>query len=230
MDGPLPCSAESLLERGCTIRLMLDGNAPFGVRANVVGITNRVSVLDVDGQLVDLAALGSLDQLDVAADGSDNTPEVIDDSWWSYVPGWSLIGGTIEVERQAAPSSPATNPDSPTEALQEENLGDGLDVSAEEFFAWESSSLTLPPIPCGQDIIEAWYGHPSNPAKRVDITEEVRSIANAVADGSPAGALEGLTLSASNTEWGDPAMLVWKKLTVKLRGRPAISDNIEEIY
>merc|ERR1712232_408292 len=123
MDGPLPCSAESLLERGCTIRLMLDGNAPFGVRANVVGITNRVSVLDVDGQLVDLAALGSLDQLDVAADGSDNTPEVIDDSWWSYVPGWSLIGGTIEVERQAAPSSPATNPDSPTEALQEENLG-----------------------------------------------------------------------------------------------------------
>ncbi|CAK9052390.1 unnamed protein product [Durusdinium trenchii] len=82
--------------------------------------------------------------------------------------------------------------------------------------------------PEGQmQVLSAWYGHPSDPGRRLDVSERVKALLEGHEHlGSGLGNLlreslhrDGkLCLPASTQFWGqDPAPFVWKKLEVKLR-------------
>mmetsp|Transcript_48002 Transcript_48002/g.112160 ORF Transcript_48002/g.112160 Transcript_48002/m.112160 type:complete len:159 (+) Transcript_48002:303-779(+) len=75
-------------------------------------------------------------------------------------------------------------------------------------------------------VLEAWYGHPSDPSRRLDVTQRVREflaerrlgagLANLVRDDCYSG--NHVKLPATSAFWGqDPAPFVWKKLTVRYR-------------
>eukprot|EP00439_Symbiodinium_sp_Y106_P085627 s635_g29.t1 len=76
-------------------------------------------------------------------------------------------------------------------------------------------------------ILEAWYGHPSDPSRRIDVSERVSEflrgpgpmgagLANLVREGCYRG--DQVRLEATSSFWGqDPAPFVWKKLMVRYR-------------
>ncbi|CAE6972365.1 ribBA [Symbiodinium sp. CCMP2592] len=76
-------------------------------------------------------------------------------------------------------------------------------------------------------ILEAWYGHPSDPSRRIDVSARVSEflrgpgpmgagLANLVREGCYRG--DQVRLEATSSFWGqDPAPFVWKKLTVRYR-------------
>lgn len=76
-------------------------------------------------------------------------------------------------------------------------------------------------------ILEAWYGHPSDPSRRIDVSARVSEflrgpgqigagLANLVREGCYRG--DQVRLEATSSFWGqDPAPFVWKKLMVRYR-------------
>merc|ERR1712232_1227467 len=120
IDGPLPCSPTSILQRGCAVRIARVRCAPFGVKIDVLSITNLLSVFDLDDQPVDLRKVengeflfNTNNQQSRLPFDADANKSVADDSWWSYVPGWGLFGGNAEAEESSVPLDPTANHDSP---------------------------------------------------------------------------------------------------------------------
>ncbi|CAK9051783.1 unnamed protein product [Durusdinium trenchii] len=83
------------------------------------------------------------------------------------------------------------------------------------------------PLRSQMQVLSAWYGHPSDPGRRLDVSERVKALLEGHEHlGSGLGNLlreslhrdRKLCLPASTQFWGqDPAPFVWKKLEVKLR-------------
>ncbi|CAE8730798.1 unnamed protein product [Polarella glacialis] len=78
------------------------------------------------------------------------------------------------------------------------------------------------------EILEAWYGHPSDPARRLDLTDRVRQLSSGTRLGAGLDSMlrdpfhrgDQLCLRASSSLWGhDPCPFVWKKLLVRFRPR-----------
>jgi len=77
------------------------------------------------------------------------------------------------------------------------------------------------PVASEISVKEAWYGHPSDAARRVNLTEQIqRLVKKNLSAGSPINAQlcndNVLCLRACSTLWGeDPCRFVWKMLFVK---------------
>jgi len=173
-----------MFHRGCVVRLTLDEGVPGGIVVDVSDMTEDCLLFDQYGQHIALEA----------------PREVREGSWLGLLPIW---GST---EEEARPSRPDTSP-------TVRRPGEGLEGSMEHR-VWEWQILNLAPVPREEDILGAWYGHPANPTKRVDITDHVRNLAAKARANHGAG----MAIAASNVEFGDPAWFVWKQMSVVLRG------------
>eukprot|EP00928_Gymnodinium_smaydae_P075006 TRINITY_DN58019_c0_g1_i1.p1 TRINITY_DN58019_c0_g1~~TRINITY_DN58019_c0_g1_i1.p1 ORF type:complete len:155 (-),score=11.99 TRINITY_DN58019_c0_g1_i1:295-759(-) len=90
------------------------------------------------------------------------------------------------------------------------------------------STAVVLPLDADLVILEAWYGHPSDAGRRVDIKERVKKLLEGpkTLPGGLVYSSEGffqngkLYLSAETSLWGeDPARWTWKKLFVRFRKR-----------
>lgn len=183
VGAPCPCSPCSSLRRGCSFHIMLVEAAPAGVAAEVNCITDFVAVFDTSGRAVHF----------------EDRPEdevAATDSWWPLSPSISSWFA-------------AASADLPVSDLSTFVLPEGV----EEHSAWEWSSLRLAPVPRGEEIVEAWYGHPRDTKQRVNIADDVRLVAAAAYE---AGDKE-LVFSASDVCSDDPASFVLKRLSVSTR-------------
>mmetsp|Transcript_35290 Transcript_35290/g.63464 ORF Transcript_35290/g.63464 Transcript_35290/m.63464 type:complete len:152 (+) Transcript_35290:60-515(+) len=90
--------------------------------------------------------------------------------------------------------------------------------------AWNTAVIL--PLDRHVQVLEAWYGHPSDPSRRVDIKDRVnkllagpKNLPGGVAISSGPFFQDGqLYLMADTALWGeDPAPWTWKKLEVRFR-------------
>lgn len=234
MEAPCPCSTESGLERGCTVRLWLDAKLASGVAFEVSDLVDRLDLLDLDGVPIQL-----LNSDDLEGSRRSSKPASLQGdaeeggSWWALVPG---LPSVPDVRGLLFSGSAEAQPDEAAAYEGERAVGAAPNENAEEVSVWEWDTLLLSPVPNEEDVLLAWYGHPSDANRRLDITQDVRDMVAAaragkaalpIQDDSKAGehgqheVIGGeVAISTSFLQWGDPARFVWKRLSVTLRREP----------
>jgi len=213
--SPKPCSEQSSLRRGCAIRLALDQSAVLGVAVEVQSVTDCLMLLDSAGEIIKLEELCSMESSDTVPASMDGTA-TDESSWWWIFPSWSTQ------QPEEVPVSPHNGglESSLERGLSNSDMKEDVDGTAspteEEIHTWEGHTLTLTPVSCAEDVISAWYGHLYDPGQRVDITEQIRKKVKEAGEAQQEGPPK-IEILASNSEFGDPAWLVWKCLSVTIR-------------
>merc|ERR1712113_689418 len=79
----------------------------------------------------------------------------LDDSWWSLSSWWGQANDDTALVSKVC-------------------LDEDVEAGMEQHLVWEGQTLQLSPTICAEDILDAWYGHPRDPIRRTNITEQVR--------------------------------------------------------
>eukprot|EP00933_Yihiella_yeosuensis_P048544 TRINITY_DN4479_c0_g1_i1.p1 TRINITY_DN4479_c0_g1~~TRINITY_DN4479_c0_g1_i1.p1 ORF type:complete len:164 (-),score=10.41 TRINITY_DN4479_c0_g1_i1:136-627(-) len=154
--------------------------------------------------------------------------------------GYGGMGGWFRPQGEVTPNPNYVAPDRWAEGRDENGIVT-LEAWASLFGAagvdhfrgapgpWETEIM----LPKGGsiEILEAWYGHPSDESQRIDLTRRAQELLNPSGDGNvnPGTGLfsllrdkfyrgDKLCLMADSELWGrDPAPWVWKKVVVRFR-------------